>query len=94
MPDRIQLPLFPVNERQTPRTRPKPRNPGVATYTKHSPKRRTLCDDCIRDIHERGWLVAPPALTVRWKVTVVGGLFGTGHTDLLCDPHKRARKGE
>lgn len=89
MPDRIQLPLFPVNERSAPRMRPKPRNPAAAKYVKHSPRRRTLCDECIRDIHERGWNVAPPALTVRWKAT-----DDTGHVDLLCDLHKRARKGE
>ncbi len=71
-----------------PSRRPPPRmaaRPSKPMYTKFKPVIRTLCHDCVRDIHERGVDVAPFPSTVRWRRT------HNGHIDLLCERHKIER---
>lgn len=60
--------------------------PAVARYTRVTPKTRTLCHDCIRDIHERGVAVAPPPRVVRWRRATADG------SQFLCEQHKNARQ--
>lgn len=87
--DGDQLPLFPQpDDVAIPRARRRP--PGTARYAKYRPKRRTLCGDCTRDIHERGQGVAPYPRPVSWRRVDAT----TGAVDLLCDAHYRYRKGE
>ncbi len=76
--------LFPSPYAPVPRARRKP-SPAVK-YTRYQPKRRTLCDDCVRDIHERGVAVAPLPQTVRWRRTGPDNAVA-----LLCDRHRRER---
>lgn len=85
-----QLPLFPLpNDVSVPRMRPKPRSPDRARYAKARLKRRTLCDDCVRDIHERGPAVAPLPRAVSWR-----RVDPAGRIDLLCDAHYRVRRNQ
>jgi hypothetical protein len=70
--------LFPFHVPSTaPKTSP------VAKYTRYTPRRRVLCDDCVRDIHERGAAVAPLPAGVRWRRSVPGA--DPMH---LCERHK------
>lgn len=66
--------------------RSKPLAAEAVRYQRYRPRRRTLCDDCIRDIHERGVQVAPLPQAAAWR-RITGG----GTVDVLCDPHRRAR---
>lgn len=59
--------------------------PAGVHLTRYSPRERTLCSDCIADIHHRGAAVAPPPRGVRWRFCV-GAL--TLH---LCEIHKNQR---
>lgn len=81
-----QLALFdqPEPQRRRPTMAPGPTAPR---YAKCNPKQRTLCDDCIRDIHALGQGVAPLPRVVRWRRTDPDGT-----TTLLCETHKEARK--
>lgn len=84
-----QIPLFPLpDDVAVPKTRPRPT--GAAKYSRCRPKRRTLCDDCTRDIHERGQGVAPYPRAVLWRRVD----NTTGEINLLCDAHYRERKGK
>lgn len=71
-----------------PAAQPKPRKAGngKAKYTRFQPRRRTLCDECVRDIHERGVAVAPFPQSVRWRRVATDGAVL-----LLCEAHRRAR---
>jgi hypothetical protein len=82
-----QLALFFVEP--VPKMRRKPFSAGSVKYAKYKPKRRTLCTDCIRDIHERGQAVAPLPQVVMWK-----RVTGNGDVDLLCDKHRHIRQGQ
>ena len=79
-----QLPLFdlPEERKPVPKMATRPRKP---IYAKVAPKRRTLCHDCIADIHAQGWLVAPPAVAAKWRRSVPGSSM------LLCTRHKEWR---
>lgn len=55
-------------------------------YAKYLPKVRTLCDDCIQDIHVQGFAVAPPPRPVRWRRTDANGSIR------LCEKHKESRQ--
>lgn len=78
-----QIPAFDVPLPPPPRG-PKPRNNrGQVRYVKFKPRVRTLCHDCVRDIHERGIHIAPPPLTVSWKRHFLDDV------DLICEQHKR-----
>jgi hypothetical protein len=68
--------------------RPKPKmaaNPQVARYARYRPRVRSLCDDCIRAIHELGIEKAPFPRAVRWRRTAQEG------TTHLCEFHKDER---
>jgi hypothetical protein len=82
-----QLPLFyePAAP-EPPKPRRRPIEPDAARYQRFKPKRRTLCMDCIRDIHERGIAVAPLPQVASWR-----RVTGNGDVDLLCDKHRRVR---
>lgn len=58
----------------------------AARYARYTPRRRVLCDDCVKDIHVRGIAVAPPPRGVRWKRTDADG------TQNLCEQHKDRRQ--
>lgn len=80
--------LFPEPEpdrRPVPRSVPAPTFDAGPKYTAYRLKARTLCDDCVRAIHEMGIRLALPPNSVRWKRT-----HGT-QVDLLCQAHKCAR---
>lgn len=86
-----QLPLFSLpNGAVAPKMRPKPQKLSGVKYSKCRPARRTLCHDCIRDIHTRGVAIAPLPRAVMWRRVDVE----SGEVDLLCDNHCRIRKGE
>ncbi len=57
-------------------------------YTRYTPRRRQLCDDCVLLIHQVGVLVAPVPAGVRWRRTA-----GTESLH-LCHAHKEARTEE
>lgn len=78
-----QLAAFDVQPPPPTTPKQKPLKPGEARLVRFKPRRRTLCDDCIRDIHERGITIAPPPLTVQWKRVTKNA------TDLICEQHKR-----
>ena len=82
-----QIPAFDVQLPPPPRT-PKPElgRPERIRYTRFKPRVRTLCHDCVRDIHERGIHIAPPPLTVSWKRLSSHG------EDLICEQHKRQER--
>lgn len=75
----MPLPGMPKPPRRSARPAVKP---GVQA-TRIRPRR--LCEDCCRDIHERGQAVAPYPRTARWRVT------DNGVVSKLCDEHKSAR---
>jgi hypothetical protein len=56
-----------------------------AKYARIRPRKRTLCDDCVRDIHVRGVAVAPLPQPVRWRRVTTDG-----EITLLCEAHRRA----
>lgn len=73
--------LFPVHAPDR-----KEKHSPVARYSRYTPRTRTLCDDCIRDIHARGVQVAPLPAGVRWRRSV------TGEAPMhLCERHKTER---
>jgi hypothetical protein len=79
-----QLELFSV---QQPRRPPKlAARPEVRRFAKYRPLRRTLCDDCVAAIHERGQGNAPLPKTVRWRRLVAATW------QQLCDAHKQQRE--
>lgn len=84
MPD--QIPLFPRPAGAAPaKARKAPAKPEAVKYQRVQPKRRTLCADCIRDIHNRGVAVAPFPGAVRWR------RIEAGRIDLLCERCKTTR---
>lgn len=87
--DPDQIPLFEPPPDSVVVTFTRPRPAATDRYSRYRPKSRVLCTDCIRDIHERGWNVAPPARGSVWRCTRADGEVVT-----LCDAHCRARKGE
>jgi hypothetical protein len=56
-------------------------------FAKYRPLTRTLCDDCVQAIHERGVTGAPLPKTVRWRRIIDGPRW-----QQLCDEHKLARE--
>lgn len=83
MNDRDQPPLFDLPSRPPVRV-PKPSaNPGKAAYTRSHPRVRTMCDDCIEDIHRRGVAVAPFPQVVRWRRRAGDDV------KQLCEKHKQ-----
>lgn len=69
---------------QPPPTR-KPRQTDAARYARYKPKVRSLCDDCIAEIHRLGVAVAPLPSPVRWRRTSPEGVTH------LCERHKDQR---
>ncbi len=61
--------------------------PDTARYQRFSPRYRTLCDDCTRDIDRRGVTMAPLPTGAAWKRITSDG------TEVLCDRHRRERQG-
>jgi hypothetical protein len=83
-----QLPLFPTPDGRIPKQAPMSVDIERVYFRKYRSRTRTLCDQCIKDIHERGIAVAPLPQPVMWK-------HATGNiVELLCDRHCRERKGE
>jgi hypothetical protein len=56
------------------------------SYTPCQPRRRTLCHDCVRLIHQHGQQGAPYPATVRWRRKAGADVA------LLCEAHKRERQ--
>jgi len=84
-----QLPLFDATVAATALRKRRRQNVDTVHYTKYKPRRRTLCNDCVRDIHERGIALAPYPGVVSWRRVSADGVI-----DLLCDRHKRGRTGD
>lgn len=45
-----------------------------------------LCDDCVRLIHEQGWLHTPPAGRARWRIR------SPDEIAYVCHDHKSQRQ--
>lgn len=83
-----QMPLFDGPARKP---RPVPKLPAASgepnpRYTKYKPVRRVACDDCIRLVHQVGFVLAPVPAGARW--TRRAG----NQVDRLCHEHKAARE--
>jgi hypothetical protein len=60
--------------------------PRPARWERYSTRRRELCGDCVKLIHERGQDKAPLPKVARWK-------RGRGKkVEILCEQHKDARQ--
>jgi hypothetical protein len=55
----------------------------LACRTRH----RTLCDDCVEEIHVVGFAVAPPPRSVRWR-----RIAPDGTVTRLCGKHRAIRQ--
>jgi hypothetical protein len=66
-----QMTLFDIPDRPVVWRKP-PRTGGRPSYVAYRPRVRRLCDDCIADIHARGFGVAPRAMAVQWRRTHEG----------------------
>lgn len=67
---------------------PRTQTTKVARYARYKPKVRTLCDDCISDIHYLGMALAPLPAVVRWRRTDSDGVTH------LCHRHKEERQAQ
>lgn len=63
----------------------KPRETPLARYTRYTPRTRSLCEDCITEIHRLGVAVAPLPRPVRWRRSAPSGVTH------LCEHHKDIR---
>jgi len=82
-----QLPLFDSPASPVRRTFPAPRSSPVQ-YTRIArarTRRRSMCDDCCRDIYELGQLLAFPPRIATWRRT------DDTTTVMLCQAHKDKR---
>jgi hypothetical protein len=84
-----QLALFDLPEREAPPMPPEPPPPPPSVrfvnYKPYRSKAGLHCDDCVREVHAKGWLQSPRIRQARWRRVYKGDVL------LLCPQHKEAR---